>query len=191
MAALLLGAAAASVLYPTLYLNIQFVFDPYAPDFNPAVLVPVFLGVFGLKYLISAVWGTMRSRRFGHSVLEIEGQTVAPGETLQGVVRVPADLAPLGDYELLLQCVEQARSTSTGTNLKDYIRWEQTLRVDARTMSPREGIPFAFMIPTDARTTADPDVMTEGSVRWILEVKAPMKGLNFYAIFGVEVRARR
>ena len=60
-----------------------------------------------------------------------------------------------------------------------------------RACSPGEGIPFAFMIPTDARTTANPDVMTEGSVRWILEVKAPMKGLNFYAIFGVEVRARR
>ena len=186
MAALLLGAAAASVLYPTLYLNIEFVFDPYAPDFNPAVLVPVFLGVFGLKYMISAVWGTMRSRRFGQAVLETEGQTVAPGETLRGVVRVPADLAPLGDYEFLLQCVEHAGSTS-----RDYIRWEQPLRVNARTVNPREGIPFAFMIPTDARTTANSDVMTEGSVRWILEVKAPTKGLNFYAIFGVEVRARR
>ena len=193
MAALTLGAAAASVLYPVLYLNVRFVFDPYSPDFNPAVLLPVFLSAFGLKYLISAVRGTMRSRRFGQAVMEMDGQTVAPGETLRGVVRVPADLAPLGDYEIRLQCVQQqqTRSTSTSTNLKDYIRGEQTLRVKAQTANSREGIPFAFMIPTDAMTTANSDLMTEGSVRWILEVKAPLKGLDFYAIFGVEVRAPR
>jgi len=191
VAALILGAAAASVLYPVLYLNVRFVFDPDSPDFNPAVLVSVFLGVFGLKYLISAVRGTMRGRRFGQAVMEMDGETVAPGETLKGVVRVPADLAPLGDYEIRLQCVQQTRSTSTSTNLKDYIRGEQTLRVNAQAANPREGIPFAFMIPTDAMTTANSDLMTEGSVRWILEVKAPLKGLDFYAIFGVEVRARR
>jgi len=191
VAALILGAAAASVLYPVLYLNVRFVFDPDSPEFNPAVLLPVFLSVFGLKSLVSAVRGTMRGRRFGQAVMEMDGETVAPGETLKGVVRVPADLAPLGDYEIRLQCVQQTRPTSTSTNLKDYIRAEQTLRVNAQAANPREGIPFAFMIPTDAMTTAKSDLMTEGSVRWILEVKAPLSGLDFYAIFGVEVRARR
>ena len=189
VAALILGAAAASVLYPVLYLNVRFVFDPDSPDFNPAVLLPVFLSAFGLKYVISAVRGTMRSRRFGQAVMEMDGQTVAPGETLRGVVRVPVDLAPLGDYEIRLQCVQQDRSTST--SLKDHIRGEQTLRVKAQTANAREGIPFAFMIPTDAMTTANSDLMTAGSVRWVLEVNAPLKGLDFYAIFGVEVRPPR
>ena len=192
MAALLLGAAAASVLYFHVPL-VPPVFNPDAPNFNPVVVVTVFLSAFGLKHLISAIWGTMRSRRFGQTVLELEGQTVAPGETLKGVVRVPADLAPLGDYEIRLQCVQQQQtySTSTGesTGLKDYIRGEQTLRVKAPTANSREGIPFAFMIPTDAMTTANSGLMTAGSVRWILEVKAPLRGLDFYAIFGVEVRA--
>ena len=189
VAALILGAAAASVLYPVFYLNVRFVFDPDSPDFNPAVLLPVFLSVFGLKYLISAALGTMRGRRFGQAVMEMDGETVAPGETLKGVVRVPADLAPLGDYELRLQCVQQ--TTSGSGNLKDYIRGEQSLRVSAQTVNPREGIPFAFTIPTDAMSTRNSDLMTDGSVRWILEVKTPLKGLDFYAIFGVEVRARR
>lgn len=190
LAVLLLGAAAASVLYFHVPL-VPPVFEPDAPDFNPVVVVTVFLSVFGLKYVISAVRATMRSRRFGQSVLEMEGETVAPGETLKGVVRVPAGLAPLGDYEILLQCVQQARPTSISDRLQDYIRGEQALRVDAKTVNPREGIPFAFTIPTDAMTTALPDVRAEGSVHWILEVKAPLKGLDFYAIFGVEVRARR
>jgi hypothetical protein len=190
MAALLLGAATASALYFHVPL-VPPVFNPDAPDFNPVVFVTVFLCVFGLKHVISAVRGTMLGRRFGQSVMEMDGETVAPGETLKGVVRVPADLAPLGDYELRLRCVEQARPTARSENLKDYIRAEQTLRVNAQSVNPREGIPFAFMLPADARTTTTLDGMTDGSVRWILEVKAPLKGLDFYAIFGVEVRARR
>ena len=39
-------------------------------------------------------------------------------------------------------------------------------------------------------TTSNSGLMTDESVRWILEVKAPLKGLDFYAIFGVDVRAR-
>jgi len=78
----------------------------------------------------------------------------------------------------------------SSTRLQDYIRAEQTLRVKAQTVNPREGIPFTFVIPKDARSTAMADLRTEGTVRWILEVKAPLKGLNYYAIFGVEVRAR-
>jgi len=43
----------------------------------------------------------------------------------------------------------------------------------------------------DLELMEESDLMTEGSVGWILEVKAPLSGPGFYAIFGVEVRARR
>jgi len=194
MTVLALVAAMASVFYfrqPGQRLQpFPVVFDPDAPDFNPFAFVSLILFVVALRYAIPAVRSTMRSRRFGRSTMEMEGETVAPGETLRGVVRVPVDLAPLGDYEILLQCVQQTRPTSTSTNLQDYIRGEQTLRVNAKTVNPREGIPFAFMIPNDAMTTSNSGLMTDESVRWILEVKAPLKGVDFYAIFGVDVRAR-
>ena len=188
MAALTLGAAAASVLYPVYYLKAPFVLDFNSPDFNPAVLVPVFLGVFGLKYLFTAVLGTMRGRRFGQAVMELDGETVAPGETLKGAVRVPAGLVPLGDYKFRLQCVRQ-ESTAKG-GLRDHLMWEEVLRVNARSAAPGGGVPFGFVIPRDAMSTAESNLRTDGSVRWILEVKAPLKGLDFYAIFGVHVRAR-
>jgi hypothetical protein len=187
VAVLVLSAAAACALY----FRLPLVFDPDASNFNPVAFVPVILSLFALKYVIAAFRGSMLGRRFGKTVMEMEGETVAPGATLRGVVRVPVDLAPLGDYEVRLRCVQQTRPTSTSTNLKDYIRGEQTLRVNAQTVNPREGVPFTFMIPTDAMTTANSDLMTEGSVRWILEVKAPLKGLDFYAIFGVDVRPLR
>jgi hypothetical protein len=121
--------------------------------------------------------------------MELDCQTIAPGDTLRGVIRVPADLAPLGDYEFLLQCVQQVPRLGSSDSLQDCIRGEQTLRVNPKGVNAREGIPFAFVIPNDAMSTADPSVMTGGSVRWVLEVKAPLKGLDFYAIYGVEVRA--
>ena len=187
MATLLLGAAVASVLYFHVPLFPP-IFNPDAPNFNPVFFVTVFLSVFGLKYAISALWDTLRGRRFGLSVMELDRETVALGETLTGVVRTAVDLEPLGDYEVSLKCVEQSGTEAQGTDLKDTLRSEQTLRVIAKTVNPREGIPFAFTIPPDAMSTRDPDVRIGGSVRWILEVKAPLSGLDFYAIFVVEVR---
>lgn len=187
MVALFLIAAVAAAVY----LPAPLVFDPDDPGFSPFGFLPLVLCLGALRYAIPAIRGTLRGRRFGQSVMEMQGETVAPGETLRGVVRVPVDLAPLDDYEVRLRCVQQARPTATSTNLKDYIRGEQTLRVSAPTVNPRKGIPFEFLIPADAMTTAASDVMAEGSVRWILEARAPLKGLDFYAIFGVEVRARR
>lgn len=189
MAALFLCFAVAAAFYfgP---LN----FFPDDPDFNPFAFVSVILGLFTLRYAIPAIRGTMLSRRFGKVVMEMDGHTVVPGAMFTGVVRVPLNLKPLDDYELRLRCVEQqVRSTQKGTRIRDVIRWEETQRVNSRTVTPAEGVVFAFKIPADALAVRDPtgslDMNTEGTVRWILEVKAPLKGLNFYAIYGVDVRA--
>lgn len=196
MAVLILGAAAASIAYPVLYLQMSFVLDPYSPDFNPAVFVPVFLFVFGLRQLVSAVHGTLLRRRFGQSVMQIDGKSIAPGETLKGVIRSPVHFEPVGDYEIRLQCVQKVAFTiGMNTRLKDSIVHEQTMHVGAGQTDPRKGIPFAFTLPEDARsTTVSSTSVLEligppggGEVRWILEVKAPLKGLNYYAIFGVLV----
>jgi len=196
VAVLVLGAAVASIAYPVLHLQMSFVLDPYSRDFNPAVLVPVFLFLLGLRQLFSAVHGTLLGRRFGQSVMQVEGRGVAPGETLRGVIRSPVHFEPLGDYEIRLQCVQKVASTmGMTTRLRDGIVDEQTMHVSARQTDPRKGIPFAFRIPEGAlSTTVSGTSVLEligppagGEVRWILEVKAPLKGLNYYAIFGVHV----
>jgi len=191
MSVLFLCAAAAAGFY----FGFPRVVDPNAADFNGFAFVSVALFLIALRYAIPAIRGTLRGRRFGRSVMEMEGQTVAPGGTLKGVIRIPANLEPLGDYEVRLQCVEQVvrGQTTTTPSAHDQIRMEETLRVSAQAVKAAGGIPFAFMIPRDARMTTVPmgDLLltgdVSGSIRWILEVKAPMKGLDFYAIFGVEV----
>jgi len=192
MAVLILGAAAAAVAYPVFKYDAPWVFDPDDPEFSPAIFVPVFLFVYGMKHLIAAIRGTLLGRRFGESVVEFDRRVVASGEPLKGVIRCPVHFVPTGDYEIRLRCIEKV-SSPTG-NLRDSIREEQTIQVSPQFADPRKGIPFAFTIPSGARSTTVPgtsvlDTIGEpgSEVRWILEAKAPLKGLNYYEIFGVHV----
>jgi hypothetical protein len=52
------------------------------------------------------------------------------------------------------------------------------------------GIAFSFDLPADALPSRGPPVQTtsDGDVRWILEVTAPLPGLDFYAVFAVDVK---
>ena len=192
VAVLILGAALAAFTYPVLKYDDPWVFDPYDPEFSPAIFVPVFLFVYGGKHLVTAIRGTLLRRRFGESVAHFDNTAVKPGEALRGVIRCPVHFVPTGDYEIRLQCVQKI-SAANG-NLRDSIREEQTIHVSPQFADPRKGIPFAFTIPRGALSTTVPgmraiDMLGEpgDEVRWILEVKAPLKGLNYYAIFGVHV----
>ncbi len=192
VAVLILGAAVAAFAYPVLKYDDPWVFDPYDPEFSPAIFVPVFLFAYGAKHLVTAIRGTLLRRRFGESVAHFDNTAVQPGEALKGVIRSPVHFVPTGDYEIRLQCVQ--KTTSLAGNPQDTIREEQTIQVSPQFADPRKGIPFAFMIPRGALSTTGPgagaiDMIGEaaGEVRWILEVKAPLKGLNYYAIFGVHV----
>ena len=188
MAALFLIAAVAAAVY----LPAPLVFDTNSPDFGPFGFLPLILCAGALRYAVPALRGMIRSRRFGSATMELDSWTTAPGGTLKGVIRVPGSLAPLGDYEFLLQCVEQREEYDTvrnTTRLKDHVRGEQTLRVSREGVHAEDGVPFSFVIPTGALTTSSGDLMNSQSVRWLLEVKAPLKGMNFYGIYGVEIRA--
>jgi hypothetical protein len=125
-------------------------------------------------------------------VAHFDNTAVKPGEALKGVIRCPVHFVPKGDYEIRLQCVQ--KTTTLAGNLRDTIREEQTIQVSPQFADPQKGIPFAFMIPKGALSTTvlgarAIDMIGEPGeeVRWILEVKAPLKGLNYYAIFGVHV----
>lgn len=210
MAILLLGAAAGVVWYFKMPMN----FDFDSPQFNPAIFVPVFLGGYGLNYLARSILGTVRAKLFGVSVLEIQGSTVRMGQTIKGVVRTPVELRPTSDYELHLQCIEtfEMRGLSIDDSIRnvDRIRWEHSIRVARDSAKSKVGIPFEFTLPPPFE---NPDPSKSGPViasglaainipgmqkgiahneapratRWILEIRAPLKGVDYYAIFGVVV----
>lgn len=211
MAAVLLGAIGLFIWYFRLPWN----FDFNSPEFNPMILVPVFLGVFGLYYLALTVQGTLRARKFGRSVLEIQGSTVRMGQRITGVVKTSVELSPRSDYEMCIQCIEtfETRGSSSGsTKNVDRVRWEDSTRVASASVSSRSGIPFEFTLPepfekTPAAAPGSSSVLASALVsinipgmkkvfahnqapsatRWVLEVKAPLEGVDYYAIFGIIV----
>lgn len=186
--AALLGAATIAVIVA---FDIRPNFNPDSPDFNPVIGVALFLGAFALKSLYTAARGTLLARRFGESTLEMEGESVPLGGTLKGRVRTSAPLTVVGDYSITLTCIEQLKVSSMSnstTRTQDRVHWEGLRKVPAATINSAEGIPFEFPIPEHA--FAMPDARAKGAVRWTLEVAAPQKGLDYYALFGVIVRAK-
>jgi hypothetical protein len=188
MAALLFGAAIAAALY----FRVPWNFDFQSRDFNPFVFVPIVLGGFGLKFFVSALLATLRARRYGEAALEVEGEFVAPGETLRGRVRTATDLAPARGYELRLRCIEAVPHVEVGSSANrgtyDRIRWEATLEVPSAGLRSSAGIPFEFALPADVPVAGDRGL--KGQIRWTLDVRAPGPGLDFATWFGVDVRRR-
>jgi hypothetical protein len=98
----------------------------------------------------------------------------------------------------------------------DRIRWEDTIRVAPASVNSKEGIPFEFTLPAPFEkpnaSPENPEPAKSGikfnalasinipglqtviahnrapnATRWILEVNAPLEGIDYYAIFGVIV----
>ena len=217
IAVLLLGAVGLFIWF----FRPDWNFDFHSASFNPAILVPFFLGAFGLYYLTLSVRGNMRAKAFGLSTLVIYGPAVRMGETLKGAVRTSVELRPLGDYEIRLQCIEtfvmRRNSASDSSRNVDRIRWEDTIRAVPASVKSMSGIPFEFTLPAPfekAKTSNEkPEPSKFGpfevsglvsinipglqgvfahneapiSTRWVLEINAPLKGIDYYAIFGIIV----
>lgn len=187
MAALLFGAAVAAALY----FRAPWQLDFRSPDFNPFVLIPLVLGGFGISYSVKALLATLRARRYGEATLEMDGDFVAPGETLSGRIRTAFDLAPTGDYELTLRCIEaEPRPLTSGVDRPpiDRVRWEASLAIPSPGVRSSAGIPFEFALPPTVLVAGDE--RAKGAVRWVLAVRARGPGLDFSTWFGIDVRRR-
>ncbi len=186
MAAVLLCAGVGLQFYlrPTIVLDIN------SPDFDPVAFVPIVAGVFGLGYLALAIRGTLIARKFGTTVLEINGDRVELGRALKGVIRCAADIAPTGDYVVNLQCIESVPATSSINRHKnnDRLHWEATRKIDPKSVDARQGIPVQFDLPLSAM--ANGDSRASGVVRWVMDVKAQLPGTDFYAVFVFAVQPK-
>ena len=213
MAVFLLGAAGLIVWHFKLKWN----FNPDSRDFNPMVIAPLVLGAMGLRFLVPAVLGTLRGRRFGQSVLEIEGPPVRMGGTMRGKITTSAAIHPLSDFEITLRCIEtfairsDSDSSDTLTKNIDHVRWESTVRAAPAAVRSTEGIPFEITLPEPFEPVPDikPDsrAIVRGvvalnlpggrkifshnqkpvSTHWMLLIRAPVKGVDYQARFCVDV----
>ncbi len=184
-----------AVLIPW-YFELPLNFNVNDREFNPLVFVPVVFAVIGLYALLKAIRDTLRVRKFGATTLE--AGPAKPGGRFEGRLRSGRDLAPSGDYVVKLRCIRTYRVGGPAVNTiagdkstyKEELRYEEKLVVPRGSVQSSVGIPFAFAIPADALPSNGPPVYERqhGNVRWILTVTAPMPGVDYYAVFAIDMR---
>lgn len=171
----------------TWYFEIPLIFDLWSPDFNPLIVMMIVLGGVGVAALARAVRATIRVRKFGTSTLAPPIARV--GGLYRGTLRTSRDLSPSGDYQVTLKCMRRYRSRSDSdgkSNSSERVVHKERKTIPAGGQSSL-GLPVEFMIPNglprSGSTKKDPD----GQVRWVLTVTAPMRGVNYYAKFAIQV----
>lgn len=211
MGLLMVGAAGA---IPWLFdepLN----YDMHSPDFNPAIILVAVLAAGGCVFLGQAIVQTLRGRRFGCSVLEIPASGPKMGKPFGGTIRCSLDIQPQGDFVVRLRFIETFHTfeRKRGTRNVENVRWEAAQAIPATGASLRDGLAFSFPLPKAEQLEREVDtnsvVKTRAlieyglpgkhtvyahnrcpdSVRWILDITAPLQGLDYYASFGVRAES--
>jgi hypothetical protein len=176
------------------YIGAPLNFNLYDPDFNPLVFLPAAFAAIGAYIAAKATRDALRARKFGHTTLEAGPGRL--GETLHGLIRTRRDLAATGDYRISLKCLRTTFVSGGQTDMRghheDRLIWSDIRAIVPEGVRSSAGIAFSFSLPTDALPSRGPPVQTtsDGDVRWILEVTAPLPGLDFYAVFAVDVKSR-
>jgi len=168
-------------------------FDVPAREFNPLVLLPIIASLAGLFFLVGAIFMTLRLRRYGRSMLSLNKRPKIGGR-VTGRITSTVDVAPSGDWELILQCIETI--TNAGANNRiystDLTRWKYQQTLPAPSYSLRSGIPVEIAIPDNCLELTDPVEIARsarGQLRWVLQLHNQGPGLNYAASFLIPIRS--
>jgi len=185
--AILAFAVAVVVVW---WFDLRLALDVQAPDFDPAVFLPVSLALLGTILVMRAIRSRIVARRFGPSAFDVEGGHVAPGGVLRGRVLTSRDLAPTAGFRLRLRCIETVRmASSAGASQgrdEERVAFEVENIVTGVASSARDGIPVEFEMPSQAARTST----AARGARWTLDVEADVEGARYAALFGVPVASR-
>lgn len=158
---------------------------------NPDIPIPakILLGILslgGFVFAYFAVRSTLQRLRFGESWCCIRGKAGVLGQKMEGTIRTTNEVTPTGDYAIQLQCVE-SYTTGSGKNRRteSRIHFETKQSVPSQGKNSQVGIPFCFDLPEYPLETGYQ--LARGSVNWQLRVTAPVKGVDYSAMFIVPV----
>jgi hypothetical protein len=153
---------------------------------NAAYLILVFPAI-GLGLLGASVYGTLRYRKFGASLLELVAVPAPIGREIAGVIRTPAPIAAEHGIRIQLTCVRRT-VTGSGKNrsTSESILWQDEQQIPGGSrQADGTVIPFVIPIPADATPSDDRD--PNNRVIWRLTGSAEVPGVDFQAKFEVPV----
>ncbi len=158
---------------------------------NPAIAVPqkVVVGIFALIGVAGAIFTarvTMRWYRFGRSWCCIDGKAGVLDQQMTGMIKTSVSIKPEQAFSVRLQCSE-SYSTGSGKNRRSHteVHWQEEQSVSMDGKDSRKGIPFSFSLPRFPPESGDQ--LSRGKVDWIIDVKAPLEGIDYSASFVVPV----
>jgi hypothetical protein len=131
---------------------------------------------------------------YGDKVLELDRVPGRLGDRLEGRVRtgVPADKQPEDGFAVTLFCRSReeddygdARSYATHEVYDQYVVWQEKREVRARPSEDGRTLIVPISIDLPPSTFGG----TKTATNWILQVKAPLSGVDYRAVFGVPVAA--
>jgi hypothetical protein len=130
----------------------------------------------GLALLIWAIYLTLRRKKFGKSVFEMETVPGTIGGALTGTIRLSTPSATLGEVKLTLSCIKRVRRRR---GVRHVLLWgtEKTLPA-----GPCDHLPVHFAISHEGLATEK-----DGQIYWYLEAKSVTPGIDYASQFEVPV----
>ena len=154
---------------------------------NCPALFGLLFPLVGAGLLIWAIRATLRWKKFGTSVLELETLPGVIGGHLTGLLATRTALLPEEGLSLKLTCINRTVSGSgKNRSVNEKILWRERQvipkdRIGARPQG--SSIPFTFEIPYDAKAT-DRENMNN-AILWYVDAGASVPGVDYGAQFEV------
>ena len=156
---------------------------------EPAALIVYLFPLVGIILLISAVYQTLRSAKFGTSICHLERVPIAPGRMFRGDIELKTDVAPADGYRLRILLINAVTNrTGKKRSTTERLIWDSEIVVDstAAMRSPMgTRIPFQFATPPDSHPTDDQDFYNR--YLWRLSASAELPGVDYAAQFDLPV----
>ena len=185
-----IGLWVFAIIWNAISFPIAFFAGPQVASDNKWVVLIVLLFPFvGVIMLISAIYQTMRSMKFGTSVCHLERVPIVPGRLFRGDVQLQSDATPANGYRLHIMSIN-AVTTRTGKNrsTSERLVWdaETVVESSAAMRSPMgTRVPFQFATPPDAHPSDDRDDYDR--YPWRLAATAELPGVDYSAQFELPV----
>lgn len=152
---------------------------------EPAVWLTILFPLVGIGVLAAAIYQTAMWRKYGTSFLVLETRPGVIGGELRGNIETTANLQEASAVFIRLLC---SRVTQSGKNSTTTLLWQEELSIPRGSFtSLAQGtvIPVRIAIPYTCEETSI--ARSHPAIRWNLQTKASVPGVDYAASFVVPV----
>lgn len=167
------------------YFELPINFNIMDREFNPLIFLPVIFAGIGIISLTRSVFAKARAGKFGSAT--VSPSAAQRGQLFRPTLRTTIDIETTGDFVFVLKCIRKTRSGDDFDGRSgEKVVWKHTVTSPAARSS--QGVPASFRIPADMPRSGPEKGVNAATIRWVLSVTAPVRGVNFYAAFPIDVR---